>query len=109
VYKPHGYSIIVDPACPRPLEHDTVQCGHCNGHIRVKPGTGQTVYLLPTDTPGIYREEGGCFCGKCATFICVRCHHAGKCRPFELWLDQQEARIRNKLGWGRFFRFMGLS
>lgn len=104
----HGYVVITDPEAPRPVEHDTVQCGHCGAHTKVKPGTGQTIYLLPTETPGVYTEAGGCYCGRCATFICIRCHQSGKCRPFELWLDQQESQIRNKLGWGRFFRFMGL-
>lgn len=106
--KSHGYGIIVDPEAPRAYEYDTVQCAHCNAHTKVKPGTGSTIYLLPTDVPGVYREEGGCFCGKCYSFICIPCHQAGRCRPFELWLDQQESRIRNRLGWGRFFRFMGL-
>lgn len=108
MYRAHGTIVITDPDLPRTIEHDTAQCGHCGAHTKVKPGTGSTIYLIPTDTPGVYREEGGCFCGKCATFICVRCHHRGHCRPFELWLDEQERQIKNRLGWGRFFRFIGM-
>jgi hypothetical protein len=106
----HGYGIIVDPSLSRPTEFDTVQCKHCGGHVRVKPGTGYTVYLIPTDTPGVDREEPGCWCGRCSGPICLTCYRRfpGRCRPFELWLDVQEQRIRNRLGWGRFFRFIGI-
>lgn len=108
MYKPHGYVVIADPDAPRNVEHDTVQCGHCGSHTKVKPGTGSTIYLIPTETPGMYKEEGGCFCGRCNTFICISCHKKGRCRPFELWLDEQENKIKNKLSWGRFFRFIGI-
>lgn len=105
--QPHGYIRAVDPTQARPtLEGDTIQCGHCNRIVRVKPGSGCTVYQLPTETPGVYREEPGCFCGRCMEPICLRCHQAGKCRPFELWLDQQEQAITRKLSLGRFYRYV---
>jgi len=106
----HGYGIIVDPSLSRPVEFDTVQCKHCGGHIKVKPGSGYTVYLLPTDTPNVYREEMGCWCGRCFGPECLACHrrYKGRCRPFELWLDQQEQKIKNKLELGRFFRYIGI-
>jgi hypothetical protein len=101
-----GYGIICDPSLPRSIECDTVQCGHCGGHVRVKPGSGLTVYLLPTAIPGSYREEMGCWCGKCSTPICLGCHQRGRCTPFELWLDRQEKTITSRLGWGRFYKYV---
>jgi hypothetical protein len=104
----HGYLRVADPDAPRLIEYDTIQCGHCGAHTKIKPGTAATVYLLPTELPYVYLEVGGCHCGKCDRPICVTCHERGRCTPFELWLDQQEQRIRNRLGWGRFFRYVGL-
>jgi len=104
-----GYALIVDPTIGRPIvEYDTIQCGHCQRIVRVKPGTAATVFLLPTDVPHMHKEEAGAFCGRCMRAICLPCHHAGVCRPFELWLDEQESKIKNRLGWGRFFRFVGV-
>ena len=104
-----GYLRIVDPTLATPLvEFDSILCGHCQRIVMIKPGSAGTVYSLPTDIPGVRKEEPGCFCGKCMTPICIPCHHKGKCRPFELWLDEQEGKITNKLGWGRFFRFVGI-
>ena len=107
MYKAHGYGVIVDPDA-KPVEYDTIQCGHCGAHTKVKPGTAATVYLLPTGTPGVHTEVGGCFCGKCMTPICLRCHARGRCTPNELWLEQQEKQIQNRMGWGRFFRYIGI-
>lgn len=109
-YRQHGYGIIIDPSVGRPIEYDTIQCGHCGAHTRIKPGTAATVYLIPTDVPEQFTEIGGFHCGKCHTPICKACHERvpWRCTPFELWLDQQEQQIRNRLGWGRFFRFIGI-
>lgn len=103
-----GEITIVDPLLSRLHEGGTVNCGHCNRIVRVKPGSGCTIYQLPTHIPYQYREVPGAWCGKCQTPICLGCHERGVCRPFELWLDEQEGQVRRSFNLGRFFRFINL-
>jgi hypothetical protein len=93
VRKPQGYSVIVAPDQPQ-VEMDTAQCGHCQKVIFVKPGSGSTVYLIPTRQPGRYVEEAGAFCRVCMRPVCLRCHDQGRCTPFERALEKSEARDR---------------
>ncbi|HMJ85681.1 MAG TPA: hypothetical protein VK504_21010 [Vicinamibacterales bacterium] len=101
-----GYFRAVDPDVRHPIEYDSIQCGHCQKIVFVKPGSASTVYLLPTETPGVHTEAPGAFCGKCMTAICIPCHEKGRCTPAELWLEQQEKAITRKLGWGRFYQYI---
>ena len=90
---PKGYAVIVEP--DRPVtELDSTQCGHCQKVIFVKPGSGSTVYLIPTRLPGQYKEEAGAFCRVCMRPVCLRCHAQGRCTPFERTLEKSEARDR---------------
>jgi hypothetical protein len=76
------------------IEHDTLQCNHCNAHVQVKPGTVCTVYLVH-HPDGRTTEEPGAFCTACMNPICIRCHEVGGvCRPFEQRLDAYEKRHR---------------
>jgi len=99
--KPQGYATIVDPDAPL-IEFETCQCGHCQAHIRVKPGTASTVYLIPRRVPfGTYQEEPGAFCRVCMRPICLPCCDRGTCTPWERALEVSEAR-------DRFLRSAGL-
>jgi hypothetical protein len=92
-----GYFQIVGPgAC----EADTITCRHCQHIVAVKPGSATTVYLIP-HRDGRWTEEPGAFCRSCMGPICLRCHDAGTCTPFERKLEAMEAR-------GRFLRSIGL-
>lgn len=88
-----GYATIVEP--DRPLvELDTCVCGHCQRVIFTKPGSASTVYLLPTQVVGQYREEPGAFCRVCMRVVCLRCHDLGRCTPWERRLEVAESRER---------------
>lgn len=73
------------------IERDTVQCGHCQRVIIVKPGTASTVYLFP-QLVGPDREAPGAACRLCMRPVCLACHGRGVCIPFERRLEQAEAR-----------------
>lgn len=68
-----GYSIITDPGLARPVEQDYLQCGHCNAHYPVQPGSGKTRGFCLM----CYRPT----CGKPACDPCV---------PFERKLELME-------------------
>jgi hypothetical protein len=74
----HGY--IVNGA----YEADTAQCRHCDRHFVVAVGTQGA-------------PENAGWCGRCAHVICGRCAQEMaetlRCRPFELRLEQYEARM----------------
>lgn len=78
-----GYAILTDPEAPT-RERDTFTCGHCNRVVFVKPQADPATY--------------GGFCGGCYRLICQACEaekvRTLACRPFEKWLEQQEARSR---------------
>lgn len=74
-------------------EVDTCQCGHCNRHVNVKPGTAATVYLIPDDA-GRFTEAPGAFCRVCMSPICIPCDANGICTPFEKQLEAYERRQR---------------
>lgn len=78
-----GYAILTDPESPT-RENDTFTCGHCNRVVFVKPAADPTTY--------------GGFCGACARLICPGCEaekvRTLSCRPFEQWLEAQEAKDR---------------
>lgn len=89
--RPHGYTQVFGSG---PLaEADTCQCGHCSGHVFVKPGTASTVYLIH-HRDGRTTEEPGAFCRVCMSHICLKCHDVGRCVPFEKQIEQWEARDR---------------
>lgn len=91
----HGYTTVVEPDRPT-IQHDTIQCGHCDAVVELKPGAWITVYLIyvgfdETNHP-IYIEEAGAFCRVCMRPICLRCHDLGSCVPFEKKLARMEGR-----------------
>ena len=99
-----GYLTITDP--DRPLrEFDTITCGHCQRIIFVKPGSANTIYLLPirpTDEHdlaaiGRFQEEAGAFCRVCMRAICLRCHDHGTCRTWEQLIESMERRPSSPL------------
>jgi hypothetical protein len=91
--RPHGYGVWVGEAGT--VERDTCSCGHCTAVIFVKPGTAATTYLVYGDDPRLPpREVPGAFCRVCMRPVCLRCHAAGRCVPFERMIEQQEARGR---------------
>lgn len=94
---PHarGYSIVIDPAVARPLEHDTLQCVHCQRILVLKPGSGGTTYLFH-HRDGRVTEAPGAWCGRCDAPVCLACHADGRCRPWEAQLLVLEAAERNR-------------
>jgi hypothetical protein len=100
VLRPGGYVTIVDPDHPT-VEQDTCGCGHCQRIIQTKAGSAATVYLIPTATPGQYREEAGAFCRVCMRPVCLPCHAQGTCAPWERQLEIAERR-------DRFLRAVGI-
>lgn len=94
MYRPQGYAIVLDPDQPT-VERDTITCGHCQRIVFVKPGTGATIYLILTrESLGTYREVPGAFCRVCMRAVCLSCHRAGHCTPWERMLEESEARDR---------------
>lgn len=89
--RPSGYGQIVDPDARGTWERESIACGHCGRHVWVKPGTAATVYLQ-LHRHGQWTEEPGAFCRCCMTPVCLPCDDVGTCRPFERWLEAQEAR-----------------
>lgn len=59
------------------FETDTVQCGHCNRHMHIKPK------MDPADMGGL--------CKQCMKFECPNCVGKG-CTPFEKKLEAMERR-----------------
>lgn len=92
-----GYASITDPDAPL-FERDTLNCGHCQKVVFVKPGSATTVYLIlhfdKATGAHAWVEEPGAFCRICMRPVCLACHDHGGCRPFEHWLEQQERRLR---------------
>ena len=87
-----GLGLWADPGSDTPiLELDSLQCGHCNTVVFVKPGTATTVYLIQ-HRDGRWTEEAGAFCRCCMRPVCLRCHDVGSCLPLERWLEEQETR-----------------
>ncbi|SRR5258706_14364620 len=89
----YGYSTIVEPG-HQTIQRDTVQCGHCDTIIDLKPGSGHTVYLIfvafdALNRP-VYKEEMGAFCGVCMRPVCLPCHGIGTCIPLEKMLETME-------------------
>jgi hypothetical protein len=83
-----GYATITSPEGPV-VERDTVQCGHCQRIIFVKPGTVATVYLI-LGSNGRWREEPGAGCALCRRPVCLSCYTIGTCTPWEDMLAQAE-------------------
>ena len=87
-----GYATIVEPDRPI-LQFDTIQCGHCDTVVQLKPGSGITVYLIFAGFDGsrpIWTEEMGAFCRVCMRPVCLACHDIGSCTPFEKQLERME-------------------
>lgn len=85
----HGYGVVSSDGRVT-HEEDLISCAHCQRYWPVsRRGGGAT----PIDVG---------WCGRCVRAICATCTAAGVCRPFEAWLEQQEAR-------GRLLRSLGLS
>lgn len=70
-----GYLIITGPAGV--IEADTVQCGHCQKHYTVKPGSG--------------KRRG--FCTLCSRATCGAAACL-PCKPWEKRLEEFERRER---------------
>jgi hypothetical protein len=100
VLHPLGYMTITAPDA-RPIERDTVTCCHCQRIVIVKPGTAATVYLEPQRDGSPDRETPGAFCRSCMKAVCLACEAVGRCLPFELAIERNEAR-------GRQLRAMGI-
>ena len=90
---PTGYATITDPDRPI-VERDTCTCGHCQRVIIVKPHTASTVYLVLNRQTLRWHEEAGAFCRVCMRPVCLACHAAGTCTPWERQLAAAEARDR---------------
>lgn len=90
---PHG-TLTGEYAGGRRVARDTITCAHCNTVVFVKPGTAATVYEIYDPLLQATREEPGAFCRVCMAAICVACHVAGRCTPFERRLEAAEARDR---------------
>ena len=103
-----GEITVADPSLSRIHEGGTITCGHCNRIVRIKPGSGGSIYLLPTHQPFIYREVAGAWCGKHGGPICLRCHQIGICKPLEARLEELEGKVRQSFGLGRFFKFISV-
>jgi hypothetical protein len=110
--KAQGYGLITGDAKIQ-AEFDTISCGHCGKIVRVKPGTGSTVYVFDqihiepeTKIATItYQEEPGAGCKLCMRSICLPCYERGNCIPMEKRLEEIE-KIGRKLkqtGSDRFF------
>ena len=61
----------------KPIERDSITCGHCSFIDFVPPGK------QPAD-----------HCKMCDRFVCVRCAALPYCRPFERRLEEMEAKGR---------------
>jgi hypothetical protein len=72
----HGYAVTTEQG--KTVEEDTLQCGHCQRVIFIKPGT-------PVDAG---------FCRRCMRHLCGPCTSTGRCEPFEKKIEAQEARNR---------------
>jgi hypothetical protein len=64
--KPAGY-IRIDVPDGKPIEHDTLQCVHCEAHWVVQPGSG--------------RRRG--WCTKCNGPVCGQ-HNCWSCLPADV-------------------------
>jgi hypothetical protein len=95
--RPGGYVTITSP--DDLVEFDTTMCQHCQRHILVKPGHGNTVYLIPLPN-GQYVEEPGAWCGRCHGPICLPCHENGTCLPWEKYLEKIEAKAASRRSLG---------
>ncbi len=95
--RPQGYATIFEPSSN--IEYDTITCKHCQRIVRVKPGTGSTVYLL-FDDQGHVTEEMGAFCRHCMAPVCLPCDDVGRCIPWEKQMECMEAkdRLRRAVG-----------
>jgi hypothetical protein len=106
--KPQG-QITIAGDVHRIAEYDTISCGHCGQIVRVKPGTGSTVYItdklhvepITRKASIIQEEEMGAFCRVCMTSICLQCHDFGDCTPLLKKIEAIEAR-------GRMLKSLGL-
>jgi hypothetical protein len=96
---PQGYAVITAP--DEIVEHDTITCGHCNKIVRVKAGTGATVYIIPTFN-GPPKEEAGAFCRQCMRAICLPCCDIGVCTPLMKRIEAMEDK-------GRRLKAMGVA
>lgn len=103
--KAQGHLAMFMPDVSRADQHDTIMCGHCQRHIRVKPGFGNMVYLISqikqwTDHLGkhskiITHEKPGAYCRVCMRNICHPCNKQLRCRPFEKQIERMESTRRN--------------
>jgi len=95
VRRPQGYVTVTTLEGPM-LEYDTMTCGHCNTVVIVKPGTVNTVFLVP-DPASVFaplKEVPGAGCRVCMRGVCLRCEQRGICVPLERSLEQMEQRGR---------------
>ena len=86
-----GYATITEPNRPL-VEFDTAACCHCGAHIRVKPNTASTVYLIFNPTTWLWEEAPGASCWHCMKPVCLACEALGTCTPLERRLEQMEGR-----------------
>ena len=77
-----GYARIFDPALAKPIERDTMTCGHCNAVVHMHDLNG-------TPLSGVLVH-----CHGCDRHVCVRCAETPKCVPLEKRLEAMEARER---------------
>lgn len=89
-----GYATITDPQVSKVFERDTVQCGHCQAVIWVKPNTACTVYLHWNRSGQHWDEIAGASCHVCYRPICLHCYTLGRCLPWERMLAISEGRDR---------------
>lgn len=92
--KPGGYAVVTDPDRGAPYEWDTCTCAHCQRVVFTKAGTASTVYLIQNRAGAFVGTEAGAFCRLCMAPICLHCHDAGGCTPWEKRLEIAESKDR---------------
>jgi hypothetical protein len=98
--KSHGYMQYSGDA--QFQEFDSIVCGHCNKVVKVKPGYGNTVYIIESlrvdpITKKYHieaKEEAGAMCRCCMRAVCLQCDDVGTCTPLMKQIEAQEARSR---------------
>lgn len=81
--KAQGYACITSPDETR--EADTFTCAHCQHVTHVKAGA------KPEDLGGLCKQCMGLICSKCVGHVC---------RPFEKWLELEEASYHARRSYG---------
>ncbi len=84
---PHDSPTIVEKGVRhKEVEIDTVTCFHCCRMFHITPNTDAA-------------DIGG-LCKQCMSLICSHCVDKGTCTPWEMQLEQREARAESLRSYG---------